>query len=540
LDSYVHAKNEIVANVARNGVTIMSEPVVLRTVKMGGFNKEDVLQYVDELNSKIVVLEEENKKNASTGPADPKEIQRYREQIDNLQKKLNESNNALRAAKTENEQLKAQLASKPGAPAPAAPAANPDAAAELAKLRDAHNKARIEIDRLTHALTAAQAQLKNAQMQAQQAQQVKSAASAQTAVNTAEKDAEIAKMSSQLTSTASELKAKIDVLTDKEKELAELQKELESKIKLISDKDSALKDKESALKDKESEISKLNAEITELKENENAGIAPSFDMGALFTEAQKTARKITIEAKVAADKLTKEASDQARALVDEATAEAQRTIDSAGVIAETHIKEAKEKARADFYDSYKRAESLNAASDAIKDMLNNEIDSVSIKLNDISSLIEKVTNQASVRMNEAKNIVEEARKTINAKKKKVDLSSFEAAEAIKRTAVPVAEEKSAKITPPHVPTAAFEEKPVQKVTPPPALVPTPAPKEEEPKIMDFDDLSTDFSFPSVSPASKSAQRPVQTEKPKSVSSFSFDMSELLKAAEAEASMGDQI
>ena len=31
---------------------IMDEPVVLRTAKVGGFVKEDVLQYVDELNSK--------------------------------------------------------------------------------------------------------------------------------------------------------------------------------------------------------------------------------------------------------------------------------------------------------------------------------------------------------------------------------------------------------------------------------------------------------------------------------------------------------
>ena len=31
----------------------MKDSVILRTARVGGFNKEDVLTYVDELNSKI-------------------------------------------------------------------------------------------------------------------------------------------------------------------------------------------------------------------------------------------------------------------------------------------------------------------------------------------------------------------------------------------------------------------------------------------------------------------------------------------------------
>ena len=37
----------------------MDQPSVLRTARMGGFVKEDVLKYIDELNSKIYALEEE-------------------------------------------------------------------------------------------------------------------------------------------------------------------------------------------------------------------------------------------------------------------------------------------------------------------------------------------------------------------------------------------------------------------------------------------------------------------------------------------------
>ena len=53
----------------------MDEPTVLRTTKIGGgFVKEDVMQYLDELNSKIVTLEDELKKAQDAGPADPQEI----------------------------------------------------------------------------------------------------------------------------------------------------------------------------------------------------------------------------------------------------------------------------------------------------------------------------------------------------------------------------------------------------------------------------------------------------------------------------------
>lgn len=37
----------------------MKDSVILRTARVGGFNKEDVLTYVDELNSKIDMLKSE-------------------------------------------------------------------------------------------------------------------------------------------------------------------------------------------------------------------------------------------------------------------------------------------------------------------------------------------------------------------------------------------------------------------------------------------------------------------------------------------------
>ena len=59
---------------------IMDEPVVLRTAKVGGFVKEDVLQYVDELNSKNFALEEQLKTLQEGNVADPQEVSRLRKQ----------------------------------------------------------------------------------------------------------------------------------------------------------------------------------------------------------------------------------------------------------------------------------------------------------------------------------------------------------------------------------------------------------------------------------------------------------------------------
>ena len=79
----------------------MAESTILRETKgmQKGFVKEDVMAYIDELNSRIVSLEDEIKKGAPASNVDQQEIIKYRNQVDNLQEKLNASNNALRAAK---------------------------------------------------------------------------------------------------------------------------------------------------------------------------------------------------------------------------------------------------------------------------------------------------------------------------------------------------------------------------------------------------------------------------------------------------------
>ena len=90
----------------------MDQPSILRETKIGqkGYVKEDVLTYLDELNSENERLKKELQEVSGQKHTDPQELVKFRNQVDNLQEKLNASNNALRAAKKENEELQQQIA----------------------------------------------------------------------------------------------------------------------------------------------------------------------------------------------------------------------------------------------------------------------------------------------------------------------------------------------------------------------------------------------------------------------------------------------
>ena len=83
----------------------MDQPSVLRTARMGGFVKEDVLKYIDELNSKIYALEEERdewkEKAASGGGMTDQLEQEYEAELSRLRGELGTTKNQLRAAQEE-------------------------------------------------------------------------------------------------------------------------------------------------------------------------------------------------------------------------------------------------------------------------------------------------------------------------------------------------------------------------------------------------------------------------------------------------------
>ena len=248
---------------------------------------------------------------------------------------------------------------------------------------------------------------------------------------------------------------------------------------------------------------------------DSAAIPSSFDMGALFTEAQMTAKKITIEAKNAADKVVKEAQAQAKQIVDDANAEAEKTITAANITAENCIKDANEQAKLTVLDANTRAEKVNEMADTVKAMLVNEINGIDTKFDEVSGLIQKLATQAADRMGEAKNIIDEAKKSVT-----------------------------------DIPEIKKAEPPQEAVFDKPAVMPELAKVPEKKPVQ-----NTSFNSFNSQPANNSSfnsynSQPVknvneqqsqpkpythQDKNSKKAADFNFDMSELLKAAEEEAS-----
>lgn len=84
--------------------------------------KKTVMQYLDELNSKINMLQDENEKLQKAGPSNSAddEIRKYKNQVENLQEKLNNANNLLRTKNKELEAAKATISQlQAGKPLPA-------------------------------------------------------------------------------------------------------------------------------------------------------------------------------------------------------------------------------------------------------------------------------------------------------------------------------------------------------------------------------------------------------------------------------------
>ena len=539
----------------------MDQPTVLRETQIGqkGCVTEDVLTYLDELNSKIQSLEDDLKNASGQKPADPQELIKYRNQVDNLQEKLNASNNALRAAKKENEELQGQIAKlKAGGPAaagtPAANNAQIQAALDAAKkeidslkaqLRIANERANAnsgaapannaqpaldaakkEIENLKSQLRMAAQKVTDAEKKAAEAEK-KAASSNDAKAAPAENKAaaeELTKLKLELEKTVAEVKAKSAELEAKIKESADK----DSKIEQLTKENAAAAKKDEEIEKLNGEIKGLNDEIIQLRENANN---PAALMGSLFAEAQKTVSQLKIQAEQEAAKTTKEASEKAEKVVLEANMSAEKTINEANKTAEKTIREANDQAKAAVDEANIKVDKLNEMSSTVRNMLLNEIESVNVKFNDLTNTINRLTSQASDKMNEAQTIIGEARKAVepnednSIKRAEAPKANFNAAKAPaasnsdfnsvannadnfgKRQASSAP--NTAKENPINDPFAkvaggSYNQGSANSFNKP--QTPSPAPVHEAPK-----------------PAPK-----------KPVNSFNFDMSELLKAAEAEA------
>ncbi len=555
----------------------MEQPSILRETRMGqkGFVKEDVLTYLDELNSKNEELEKKLKEVSGERPADPQEIIKFRTQVDNLQAKLNSSNMALREAIKEKEELQKQLDRvRAGGSASAAGSnvvENPQTKAALdaarreidnlrSQLKTANAKAaasapaqggasnqqtaaaieaaKKEIDNLRGQLKAADqkasdAARKTAEAEKRAADAEKKAAEAAKNVPSvsAASNADLEKAKQELTKITADLKAQEAALKAKTAEL-------EAANKAVAEKDSQIaqlkKDGEAAA-DKDKEIAELNKEIATLKENVNN---PAALMGSLFTEAQKTVNQLKAQAEQEAAATTKDADEKAKKVVDEANAVADKTIKDANSIAEKTIKDANQAAEKTINDANAQAEAavndanskvakLNEMSSTVRSMLLTEIESVNARFNDLTASMNTLASQASDRIKDAQVVIDQARDAVGSKEDnaiktaEASKAKFEAASA-PRAASPVAESAPS--------SKNVETAPKTSSNDPFASVSGGAYRGGSSASAKPQNPGFGGSAHSRTPASE-APKPAPK---KPVSNFNFDMSDLLKAAEEEA------
>lgn len=418
----------------------MDQPTVLRTAKVGGFVKEDVLTYVDELNSKIYALDEELKEardQMNSGSKDNAQIQKLENEVKQLRIDLGTANAGLRKAnealaqaaknpgasedtaklQAENEQLRKQLASAGSA----AENARSEAAAKATKELET---ARAEIEQLRRANDTLQKenQAKQAEIAAlkKSLDEKPAAAPAPAAANGGVDDIVMQQTMAQLTEKSAALKKQSDELAQKEKQIAEL----DGKVKQLED------------------------QITDLKNNaDDAAMPSSFDMGAMFAEAQMVAKKVTIEARNAAERMTKEAKEQAESIVNEANAQAEKKIADTELVIDKTIAEANETAKKTIEDANAKAKTANELSGTVRSTLSGEIDGVARKLTDITEILRQMTEQANSRLDEAQTVIHTARDEIvevDPKANAFDLPDPAAADQLKAklNAPPTPEQKA--------------------------------------------------------------------------------------------------
>lgn len=493
----------------------MADTTVLRTTKIGnGFVKEDVMQYLDELNTKIDDLVKENEKLKKAGPSESSEdeIRKYKNQVENLQEKLNNSNNLLRAKNKELETAKATIAQlQAGKPVPAGAVPTVD----------------------TAQLDVAKKEIENLKNQLKIAQSAPKSPVAQPAGNN--DSAELAKVKQDLAKMSGELAVRARAVDEKNREISAR----DAKIAQLT-KENAV-----ALAKKDEEIAKKNAELAakdvEIKNASEKANNPALMASAMLVGAQEIADKTKADAKAEAEKTVNDAKAIAEKTISEAKAEAEKvvkdaksnaekTISAANTTAESCIKDANIKAKTTIDEANRHADTVNEMSATVRKMLINEIENISSKFSDLGS-----------RITEAKDVVSEARKSIDTNasqdiKKmeapKVDMSDVKTnAEKIKTPApAPKAPEKTAEINSVKPDNSAKSANNIK-----PAYVQAqPQPKKSVVGMGDMDDIMKSFSVkPTVeTPAPVPVQSKPQPKKPVN-SLMGDDMADLLKAIEAD-------
>ncbi|MBE6847961.1 MAG: hypothetical protein E7503_07530 [Ruminococcus sp.] len=432
----------------------MDQPTVLRTTKIGnGFIKEDVLAYVDELNSKIYALEEEcndlrEKLNAGGGASD-ETVKQYEAELSRLRGELGTTKNQLRAAQDE---LKNRPVIGSDGEAGVSAAELEEAKAQLAAANEKNDSLttqveamKADVERLTEENASLRSDLSEAAAQA--------IGSGEDAAKVAQLQSQLDEANAEIQSLKGELEAKDMMLEEQsglsnEADLAQIT----TLTAQISEKDAALAEAKSKIAELEAKIAEQEKRIEDLKSNDSMSA-----MGALFMQAQEMTSKATAEAKAAAEKITREAKEQAESIISEANAQAEQTITSANTQAEEvvtaanaqadttiananeqadatissanaeaqrtlsdakaqavkTVADAEESVRAKLEDAERRSKMTTDTAVTVRSLLRSEIDAVAKKITEATAALKDLQDQTNMRMGEAKEVIAKARETVS-------------------------------------------------------------------------------------------------------------------------------
>lgn len=445
----------------------MEQQNFLRTTKIGGgFVKEDVLAYIDELNSKIYALEEERdelkKKAQSGGSANDDMRAEYESELTRLRGELGTTKNQLRAAQEELKNRPVIDGSGAGVVSEDVFAAlqqeATDVKADLASAQAELELAQEEQVELKNTITELESRLvtlneDNSSLRLDLEAAVANAVSGEGSEEVAQQIAAYQAKITENTATIESLETRV---VEYESELESLRSELEAKNTMIEESaglssesdlqklaeyEAVIAEQSSSLAEKDRELEQLRQENADLRENGDAG----FDMSALFMEAQMTAKKVANEANKKANAITVDAEERAAKMIADANAQAEKTIADANAQAEKTISDANKQAdetisnanaeaekklndadaqaiktvadaessvRASIEDAERRTKTTTETARTVRALLRSEIDSVSKKFGEISLVLENLSSQAGTRLSEAKNIISDARATV--------------------------------------------------------------------------------------------------------------------------------
>lgn len=444
----------------------MDQPTVLRTTKIGnGFIKEDVLAYVDELNSKIYALEEEcsdlKEKLSNGGGISDDAVKEYEAELSRLRGELGTTKNQLRAAQDE---LKNRPVIGTDGEMGASAAELEDAKKQLA---DANEKN----DSLTTQVEAMKADVERLTGENQSLREDLSAAAAQ-AIGNGEDAAKVATLTAQLADATAEiesLKGELDAKDIMLEEQSSLSNEsdlaqITALTAQVAEKDAAIADAQKKIAELEAKIASQNQQIADLKSNDGMSA-----MSALFMQAQELTNKATADAKAEAERITREAQEQADSILSEANAQAEQTVTSANAQAEevvsaansqaditiananaqadTTISSANAEAERTLSDAHSRAaqtimDAENSIREKIEDadrrskmttdtavtvraLLRSEIDAVSKKISEATHALKELQDQTNARMSEAKDVIAKAKDAVSDSDELPSFASFD-------------------------------------------------------------------------------------------------------------------